>query len=330
MASHFHAIVARDVGRKAKASLERLTNTYLPDLDVLVGIDYSTLNYKDALAITGRAPICRRMPMVCGIDLAGVVLESENADWKKGDKVLVNGFGLSETHWGGYSQRQRLSAQWLTKRPKGMSSEHAMAIGTAGYTAMLCVNALRAHGRTPSDGPILVTGASGGVGTMSLIILAKLGFATVAVSGRKKTHDLLTSLGASKVIERDEFSRDCKPIEKEIWSGVIDSVGGKTLATVLAQTKYNGIVAACGLAGGSDLPGSVMPFILRGVTLRGIDSVMADHDTRDKAWRELNKLVKPIDIKAAYSVKPMSKVIELADDLLEGRLLGRVVVDVNS
>jgi len=289
MTSHFNAIVARDVGRKAKASLERLTETFLPELDVLVGIDYSTINYKDALALSGKAPICRRLPMVCGIDLAGVVLESENKDWTKGDKILVNGFGLSETHWGGYSQRQRLSSEWLTKRPAKMSSEHAMAIGTAGYTAMLCVNALRDHGLKPSDGPVLVTGASGGVGSLSLVILAKLGFATVAVSGRKKTHDLLKSLGASKVIDREEFSRESKPLEKEIWSGAIDSVGSTTLATVLAN-----------------------------------------HTTRNKAWRDLAKMVKPKDLEGAYSVKPMSKVIELADDLLAGRTLGRIVIDVNT
>lgn len=329
MSSHFKAIVARDVGGKAKASLERLTESFLPDLDVLVGIDYSTLNYKDALALSGKSKICRSLPMVCGIDLAGSVLSSNSPKWKKGDKILVNGFGLSETQWGGYSQRQKLAAEWLIKRPRGVSSEHAMAIGTAGYTAMLCVNALRDHGLKPEDGPILVTGASGGVGSISLAILSKLGFATVAVSGRKQTHSYLKSLGASKVISREEFHRDSKPLEKEIWSGAIDSVGSKTLATVLSQTKYNGMVTACGLAGGIDLPSTVMPLILRGVTLRGIDSVMADRLTRKRAWRDLAKLLKPEDIQSTYVVKPMSDAVELAGDLLDGKIQGRIVIDVN-
>lgn len=329
MTNHFKAIVARDVGGKAKASLERLTESFLPDLGVMVGIDYSSLNYKDALALTGTTKICRRLPMVCGIDLAGVVLKSDSPDWKKGDPVLVNGFGLSETQWGGYSQRQNLSSEWLTKRPKSISSEHAMALGTAGYTAMLCVNALRDHGLKPQDGPILVTGASGGVGSVALLILSKLGFATVAVSGSEHSHEYLQSLGASKVINRADFERESKLIEKEIWSGAIDTVGSSVLAKVLSQTKYRGMVTACGLAGGVDLPTNVMPFILRGVTLRGIDSVMADHASRKRAWTDLRRLVSLKDIRPAYEIKPMSSVVELASDMLAGKIQGRVVIDVN-
>ena len=328
--NHFKAIVARDVGGKAKASLERLTESFLPELGVLVRIDYSSLNYKDALAITGTSRICRRLPMVCGIDLAGVVLKSDSPDWKKGDPIMVNGFGLSETQWGGFSQRQSLAPHWLIKRSKSISSEHAMAIGTAGYTAMLCVNALRDHGLRPQDGPVLVTGAAGGVGSLSIIILSKLGFATVAVSGREESHEYLKSLGASKVINRSDFDRDPEILEKEIWSGAIDTVGSKILATVLAQTKYNGMVAACGLVGGIDLPATVMPFILRGVTLRGVDSVMSDHSIRKRAWSDLRKLVKPEDLQSTYVIKPMSQVIEIANEMLAGKIQGRVVIDVNN
>lgn len=330
MKTQINAIVAREVDGSFQAELEQIQSSDLPDLPVLVQVDYSSLNYKDALAVTDKSRICRRLPMVCGIDLAGTVLESASEQWQAGDQILVNGYGLSETHWGGYSQQQRLAAEWLVARPSSISSQFAMSLGTAGYTSMLCVNALRKHGLKPADGPILVTGASGGVGSVAIVLLAKLGYDVVAVSGRKSTHGYLLSLGASKVLDREELDREAKFLEAETWAGVVDSVGAKTLATAIAQTKYEGMVAACGLAGGVDLPASVMPFILRGVSLRGIDSVHASQATRQGAWNDLAELLTPEDLQDVTQVQPMSQLPTLALDLLEGRLQGRVVIDVNT
>ncbi len=323
----FNAVVVEEGADSAQ--IKQLTLVDLPDEDVLVEIDYSTLNYKDGLAVTGKG-ICRRLPMVCGIDLAGTVLESRSDDFKEGDKVLVNGHGLSETFWGGYTQKQRLNPDWLTPQPAVFSAEQAMAIGTAGYTAMLCVNAIRDKGITPDEGPILVTGAAGGVGSIAISLLAKLGYQVTAVTGRPEdAKDYLTALGASDIIARDELNRPAKPLEKEVWAGAVDTVGGDILATVLAQTKYEGLVAACGLAASPKLPSSVMPFILRGVTLRGVDSVMAKKEVRDRAWADLGKLLNVNMLEGIYSVEPMSKIVELGTALLDGKIKGRVVVDVN-
>ena len=314
---------------KPQANLRELAIDDLPDEEVLVDVTYSTLNYKDGLAVSGKGRICRKLPMVAGIDLVGTVSESRHQDWKSGDRVLVNGFGLSEVHWGGYTQKQKLKAEWLTAVPGAFSDEQAMAIGTAGYTAMLCVNAVQDHGIQAGDGKVLVTGATGGVGSVACLLLAKLGYDVVAASGKSESHDYLRSLGVSEIIERGELERDAKPLEKETWSAVVDSVGSKTLATVLAQTRYEGIVAACGLAGGFDLPGSVMPFILRGVTLRGIDSVMASQERRQRAWNDLASLIDANDLENVYRVEPMSRIKELAEELMAGKVTGRIVIDVN-
>jgi len=327
--TEFNAIVAREVDRRSQGTLERLTLADLPDRDVLVKIDYSSLNYKDALAVSGRGKICRSMPMVCGIDLAGTIAESAHQDWKAGDRVVINGFGMSETVWGGYSQYQRVSSDWLVRLPEAFAPEQAMAIGTAGYTAMLCVHALQDHGVTPGDGRICVSGASGGVGSVALLLLAKLGYQAVAVSGRPETEPYLRELGAVDVIDRAELDRDPRPLEKEVWAAGIDCVGSKTLATMLAQTRYEGIVAACGLAGGTDLPTTVMPFILRGVTLRGVDSVMAAQPRRQRAWDDLARLVAPAELAAVFDIRPMSDLPKLATQLLDGQLRGRIVIDVN-
>ncbi|MFN5780469.1 MAG: MDR family oxidoreductase [Novosphingobium sp.] len=327
--TEFNAIVAREVDRRSQGTLERLTLADLPNRDVLVKIDYSSLNYKDALAVSGRGKICRSMPMVCGIDLAGTIAESAHQDWKAGDRVVINGFGMSETVWGGYSQYQRVSSDWLVRLPETFAPEQAMAIGTAGYTAMLCVHALQDHGVIPGDGRICVSGASGGVGSVALLLLAKLGYQAVAVSGRPETEPYLRELGAVDVIDRAELDRDPRPLEKEVWAAGIDCVGSKTLATMLAQTRYEGIVAACGLAGGADLPTTVMPFILRGVTLRGVDSVMAAQPRRQRAWDDLARLVAPAELAAVFDIRPMADLPKLATQLLDGQLRGRIVIDVN-
>ena len=324
----FKAIVVEEGADKAV--LKDLSLIDLPDNDVLVDIDYSTLNYKDALAVSGKG-ICRRLPMVCGIDLAGTVLESRAAQYSPGDRVLVNGHGLSETVWGGYTQKQRLKSEWLTRVPDVFSTEQAMAIGTAGYTAMLCVEAIRDKGIRPEDGAVLVTGAAGGVGSVAVMLLSKLGYSVTAVSGRvEEAGAYLTELGASDILARDELNRPAKPLEKELWAAAVDTVGGDILATALAQTKYEGLVAACGLAASAKLPSSVMPFILRGVTLRGVDSVMASSDVRERAWSALAELLDPEKLTSVYRVEPMSKVIDLGAELLAGKVKGRVVIDVKA
>lgn len=328
--TQFKAIVAREVDRHSKGTLEELTLADLPNRDVLVQIDYSSLNYKDALAVSGRGRICRELPMVCGIDLAGTIVESDSPDWQAGDRVVVNGFGMSETVWGGYSQYQRVASEWLVRLPEAFSFQQAMAIGTAGYTSMLCVHALQDHGLEPGDGQVCVTGASGGVGSVALLLLAKLGYETVAVSGRPSMEGYLRELGAVNVIDRAELDRDPRPLDKELYSAGIDCVGSKTLATLLSQTRYEGIVAACGLAGGADLPATVMPFILRGVTLRGIDSVMAEQKRRQRAWDDLARLVDPAHLADVFEVRPMSHIPALATELLDGKLRGRIVIDVNA
>lgn len=331
MEKTFRAIVADERDGKTSGALVDWTEAQLPDLPVTVDIDFSTLNYKDALAVTGAGKIARRTPLVCGIDLAGTVSASTTSAWSVGDRVLVNGYGLSETQHGGYSQKMRLAPEWLVRLPQAFSAQQAMGIGTAGYTAMLCVQSILDHGTKPGDGPILVTGASGGVGSTAVMLLSKLGYEVVAASGRtEENQDFLTRLGAARLLGREELSRDAKPLEKELWAGCVDSVGGATLAAALAQTKYEGIVAACGLAGGAGLKSTVMPFILRGVTLRGIDSVMASQERRQKAWDALAELVELKKLVEIYTVKPMSAVPAAAQELLEGKVRGRIVIDVNA
>ena len=316
--------------RKTAGAIASLSLTDLPDEKVLVAVEYSSLNYKDGLVVTGKGRVCRSLPMVAGIDLAGTVVESTDARYQAGDKVLVNGYGLSESHWGGYSQMQRVNPDFLVKLDTRFSSEQAMAIGTAGYTAMLCVMAIQDHGVKPEDGAVLVTGAAGGVGSMAVMLLAKLGYSVTASTGRvESTQDFLTSLGASDVIDRAVFDVESKPLAAEQWMAVVDSVGAQPLASVLAQVKYEGIVAACGLAAGMGLPTTVAPFILRGVTLRGIDSVMASQLRRARAWAALADLINTDLLASLYEVRPMSELPALGEKILAGQVKGRVVIDVN-
>lgn len=330
MTETFTAIVIDAVDGKPKPEFRQLSLSDLPDNDVLVEIAFSTLNYKDGLAVSGKGRIARRMPLVAGIDLAGTVVESRSPLWKAGDKVVVNGFGLSETEWGGYSRFQRLKPEWLIPLPETFSFEQAMAIGTAGYTAALCVNALEDWGSIkPGEGEVLVTGAAGGVGSVAISLLAARGYKVTASTGRPETHDYLASLGASAFIDRASLSEKGGPLQKERWSGAVDSVGSTTLANVLAQTVYGGGVAACGLAGGADLPATVLPHILRGVALLGVDSVMAPMVKRVRAWQTLSESLDIKHLSALTTVEPMSKLPELADAIIAGQIRGRVVIDVS-
>jgi acrylyl-CoA reductase (NADPH) len=325
------AIVAREVNGRSLGTLEDVDPTALPAGDVLVDVHHSTLNYKDGLAITGRGRICRNLPMVCGIDLAGTVRMSRSPDWQSGDRVLVNGYGLSERYWGGLAEQASLQSGWLVRLPAAFGTEEAMAIGTAGYTAMLCVQAIRDHGTRPEDGPVLVTGAAGGVGSVAVMLLSTLGYTVHACTGRaSETGSFLRGLGASEIVPRESLQRDCKPLEAETWSAVVDSAGDRILATALAQTRYEGIVTACGLAGGPGLPSTVMPFILRGVTLRGIDSVMATQPRRQAAWNTLAELVDLDRLRSIYRVEPLAAVPALATELIDGRVRGRIVIDIRA
>jgi len=331
MGETFHAIVARERGGGIQGQLEELTSADLPQAGVLVDVAYSTINYKDALAVTGKAKICRTLPLVCGIDLAGTVVESSDKRFRAGDRVLVNGYGLSEKYPGGYTQRQRVDPTFLVRVPETFSPEEAMALGTAGYTAMLCVQALEDHGVRPGTGPVVVTGASGGVGSVAVMLLAQLGYEVAATTGRvSASGDYLRDLGAHDVIDRAELARPSKPLEAERWAGAVDSVGAETLATVLAQARYGATITACGLAGGMSLPTAVAPFILRGVTLAGIDSVMASHERRVRAWDRLAQLIDRQRLRSIYRVEPLRRVPELAAELLAGGIRGRVVIDVNA
>ncbi len=311
-----------------KADLQNIEDSVLPDGDVRVQVEWSTLNYKDGLAITGQSPVVRRFPMIPGIDFAGSVSESSNPAWKAGDKVILNGWGVGETHCGGLAQVARVKGEWLVPLPQEFTTRQAMAIGTAGYTAMLCVLALEHHGIKPQDGEVLVTGANGGVGSVAIALLAKLGYRVVASTGRPTEADYLKSLGASLVIDRQELSTPGKPIGKERWVGVIDTVGSHTLANACATSKYRGAVAACGLAGGMDFPASVAPFILRGVTLYGIDSVMAPVHLRLQAWQRLALDLDMSKLEAMTREIGLSQVIAVASELLQGKVRGRVVVDL--
>lgn len=331
MTETFTAMVIDAVDGKPKSGFRSLTLGDLPDHDVLVEVAYSTVNYKDGLAISGKGRIARRTPMVGGIDLAGTVVESRSPNWKAGDRVIVNGYGLSETEWGGYTRFQRVKPEWLIALPDAFSLQQAMAIGTAGYTAALCVNALIDWGCEPQSGkPVLVTGAAGGVGSVAISLLSKLGFSVTASTGRPDTHDYLAGLGASAFIDRSTLTEKGGPLQKELWAGAVDSVGSTTLANVLSQTVYGGAVAACGLAGGADLPGTVLPHILRAVALIGVDSVMAPHSKRERAWQTLAQSLDTDHLATMTRTEPMSALPTLAEDILAGKIRGRVVVDVNA
>ena len=310
------------------AALADIDEARLPAGDVLLAVEYSTLNYKDGLALTNRAPVVRQWPMVPGIDGAGTVLESTHADWKPGDRAVLNGWGVGETHWGCLAERARLKGEWLVPLPAAFTPRQAMAIGTAGYTAMLCVMALERHGVQPGDGDVLVTGATGGVGSVAVALLARLGWRVTAATGRTAEADYLTSLGAAAVVDRAEFAMPGKPLQKERWAAAIDAVGSHTLANVLAQTRYGGIVAACGLAQGMDLPGTVAPFILRGVTLAGVDSVMAPMPRRREAWQRLARDLDPARLEAMTAEVALAEAADAARRLMDGRVRGRIVVRV--
>ncbi len=296
--------------------------------DVTVRVSHSSLNYKDGLALTGKAPVVRRWPMIPGIDFSGVVSASERADLPVGTRVVLNGWGLGETHWGGYAELARVSGDWLVPLPDAFTAEQAMAIGTAGYTSMLCVLALERQGVAPGDGPILVTGAAGGVGSVAIAILAKLGYEVVASTGRASEEDYLRGLGAHSVMDRAELSGKPRALGKERWAGVVDSVGSNTLANAISQTRYGGSVAACGLAQGMDLPGSVAPFILRGVNLLGIDSVYAPRDRRIEAWTRMARDLNPGLLTAMTQVVPLEDCPALGARILEGQVRGRTVVRI--
>jgi acrylyl-CoA reductase (NADPH) len=323
------AIVIDKAGSGQQASLVDLDEARLPEGDVTVRVEWSTLNYKDALAITGKAPVVRRFPMVPGIDLAGVVEESADPAWKAGDRVVLNGWGVGEAHFGGLAQRARVKGAWLVRLPAAFTTRQAMAIGTAGYTAMLCVLALERHGIAPGDGEVLVTGAGGGVGSVAVAVLSKLGHRVVASTGRAAEADWLRALGAAEILDRAQLSSPGKPLQKERWAGAVDAVGSHTLANVCATTRYRGAVAACGLAQGMDFPATVAPFILRGVTLYGIDSVMAPAPLRLEAWSRLARDLDPAKLEAITREIGLGEATAAAPELLEGRVRGRLVVDVN-
>ncbi|HTR71590.1 MAG TPA: MDR family oxidoreductase [Mycobacteriales bacterium] len=318
------------LGESAPAVLTEVSDDDLPEGDVTVDIAYSSLNYKDGLAVSGKGKIARSVPMTCGIDFAGVVAESTNPGFTVGDEVVATGWGLSETRPGGYTTRQRVPGEVLTTLPKGLTAAQAMAVGTAGLTAMLCVLALEGAGVVPDRGEVVVTGAAGGVGSVAVAVLARLGYSVTASTGREETHDYLRSLGAGSIIDRGELASAGRPLDKERWAGGVDTVGSQTLATVLAQTKYRGAVAACGLAGGNDLPTTVLPFILRGVSLLGIDSVMCPATLRARAWERLGTDL-PLDLlDSMTTVEPMTDILALADRILAGQVKGRVVIDTRA
>jgi acrylyl-CoA reductase (NADPH) len=324
----FKALVAAQGQPRPQLAWQELGEADLMDGDVLVRVSHSTVNYKDGLALTGKAPVIRRWPMIPGIDFAGAVVSSSHPNFRVGDGVILNGWGAGETHFGGYAQMARVKGDWLVKMPSQFTPAQCMAIGTAGYTAMLCVLALERHGVKPSSGPVLVTGAAGGVGSVAIALLARLGYQLSAATGRAAEADYLKGLGASEIIDRAELAKPARPLAKERWAGAVDVVGSHTLANVLSMTKYAGAVAACGLAGGMDLATSVAPFILRGVTLVGIDSVMAPLPIRIEAW---DRLARDLDLGklAATSVtRPAGDVVALAPQILAGQVRGRIVLEM--
>ena len=331
MADTFKAIqVSRDEEKKQSVNVVELTNDDLMEGDVTVAVEATTVNYKDGLAITGKSPVIRHWPMVPGIDLVGTVMESASSEFTEGGKVLLNGFGVGEVHWGGYAQRARLNSDWLIALPAGIEPKQAMGVGTAGYTAMLCVMALERYGITPASGPIVVTGANGGVGSVAISILSKLGYHVIASTGRVDESDFLKELGANEIIDRAELSQAGRPLGKERWAGGVDAVGSHTLANLLAQTNYGGAVAACGLAQGFDLPATVMPFILRGVALLGVDSVMASKELRKEAWSRIATDLDMSKLAALTTEIGFDDIIQTATDIVDGKVRGRVIVDINA
>ncbi len=331
MSTTFKAIqISRDEDKNQSVDIVELSDDDLMEGDVTVAVEATTVNYKDGLAITGKSPVVRRWPMIPGIDFAGTVISSSHRDFKEGDGVILNGWGVGEVHYGAYAGHARVNGDWLVPLPKNISSHQAMAIGTAGYTAMLCIMALERHGITPDRGPVLVTGASGGVGSVAISILSKLGYHVIASTGRASEGEYLIDLGASEIIDRNELSEKGRPMGKERWAGAVDAVGSHTLANVLAQTIYGGAVAACGLAQGFDLPATVMPFILRGVSLLGIDSVNAPKEIRLEAW---SRLASDLDMNKLASLSTtigFDDIIGAAGDIVEGKIRGRVVVDMKT
>ena len=325
----FSAILIDKSDAGQTVAVSQVDEDRLPDGDVTIDVDFSTLNYKDGLAITGRSPVVRKFPMVPGIDLAGTVRESRHGGWKAGDKVVLNGWGVGETHWGGLAQVARLNGDWLVPLPAAFTARQAMAIGTAGYTAALCVEALAKAGVTPDQGEMLVTGATGGVGSVAIALLKKAGFTVAGSTGKASEAEYLKLLGADIVIDRAELSAPGKPMQKERWAGVVDSVGSATLANACAQTRYGGAVAACGLAQGADFPATVMPFILRGVRLLGVDSVMAPRAPRLAAWDRLARDLDPSLLDLIATEIGLGEAIAAGADLLDGKVRGRIVVDVN-
>ncbi len=325
----FKAVLIEKDEAGYRAAVKEVDDADLPAGDVTVRVAWSTLNYKDGLAITGKGPVVRGFPMVPGIDLAGTVEASSHPGIAVGDAVVLNGWGVGEGHWGGLAQRARLKGEWLVPLPAAFTPRQAMAIGTAGYTAMLCVMALERHGVSPGQGEVLVTGANGGVGSVAVALLARLGYTVVASTGRPQEADYLRALGAAEIIDRAQFAAPGKPLAKERWAGAVDTVGSHTLANVCASTRYRGTVAACGLAQGMDLPATVAPFILRGVTLAGVDSVMAPRAERLEAWRRLAQDLDVDKLELMTREIGLGEVVATAAALLEGRVRGRVVVDVN-
>ena len=329
MSETFKAIlVDRDEDKKQSVAIAELSEADLMEGDVTVAVEATTVNYKDGLAITGMAPVVRRFPLVPGIDFAGTVVKSDSPDWREGDQVILNGWGVGETHHGAYAGRARVKGKWLVRLPPELTPFEAMAIGTAGYTAMLCVMALERHGITPERGPVVVTGAAGGVGSIAIALLSKLGHHVIASTGRTSEEDYLRDLGAAEVIARDELSGPARPLGRERWAGGVDAVGSQTLANVLSMTSYGGAVAACGLAGGMDLPSSVAPFILRGVSLLGIDSVMAPAGLRQQAWTRLAADLNRSKLASLSSTIGFDGIIDAARAIVEGKIRGRVVVDM--
>jgi acrylyl-CoA reductase (NADPH) len=321
-------LLTQTADRKTVATYADLDESQLPDREVTVAVEYSTLNYKDALAITGRGPVVRSWPLVPGIDLAGVVSASRSPDWQVGDRVVVTGWGMGENHWGGLSAKARVDAGWLLKIPSPFTTRSAMAVATAGFTAALCVSALQRHGLKPGDGEVLVTGAAGGVGSVAVAMLARLGYRVVASTGRPQEADYLVALGAARVAGRAEFAAPGKPLQAERWAGVVDTVGSHTLGNACAATRFNGAVAACGLAQGGDFPTTVMPFILRGVTLYGINSVFVANDLRAAAWQLLAQTLDTAQLDRMTTEIGLSEAIAYAPRVLDGQVRGRTVVDV--
>lgn len=326
----FNAIQISKTDSGQVVSLAQIDESALPEGDVLIDVAFSTLNFKDGLAITGSSPVVRVWPMVPGIDLAGTVRESSHPDWQAGNKVVLNGWGVGETHWGGLAQVARLKGDWLVPLPTAFDEKQAMAIGTAGYTAALCVDALVEAGVSPDQGPVLVTGATGGVGSVAIALLKAAGFEVHALTGKMDEADYLKGLGADEVIDRATMSAKGKPLQKELWAGVVDAAGSHTLANACAQTKYGGAIAACGLAQGADFQATVMPFILRGVRLLGVDSVMAPKAKRLKAWQRLARDLDPAKLDAIGQEIGLSDAIEAAGKFMSGELKGRYVVNVNA